>query len=129
MDIQILSLIAGTISSFIFASSNVPMLWKAYKTRDLHSYSLLNIVLVNAGNLLYWWYVVNLPLGPVWILHSFYTVASVILLYLYARYNLSISVRRAISRLWGRIRGVVARRVRLYPNLQPSHHLYSSCWG
>ena len=50
MDIQLLSLIAGTISSIILATSNVPMLWKAYKTRDLRSYSLLNIVLVNAGS-------------------------------------------------------------------------------
>lgn len=83
MDTQIVSFIAGTISSLIFAGSNVPMLWKAYQTRDLHSYSSLNIILVNAGNLIYWLYVVSLPMGPVWILHTFYTVASLLLLVMY----------------------------------------------
>jgi len=128
VDIQLLSLIAGTISSFIFATSNVPMLWKAYKTRDLRSYSLLNIVLVNVGNLLYWFYVVNLPLGPIWILHSFYTVSSIILLFLYVRYNLTTSIGSAVNRLWGRIHGVVT----IYPwphlNLRSSHHC-STCRG
>lgn len=80
-----LSLIAGMVSSFIFASSYVPMLWKAFQTRDLHSYSWLNLVLVNAGNLIYWLYIVTLPPGPIWLLHTFYTVASALLLLMYWR--------------------------------------------
>ena len=86
MDLQLLSIIAGTISSFIFAGGNIPMLWKVYRTRDVRSYSGLNVLMVNIGNLLYWFYVVNLPLGPIWILHTFYTVASGILLIMYLRF-------------------------------------------
>ena len=78
-----LSLIAGMVSSFIFASSYIPMLLKAYRSKDLHSYSALNLILVNAGNLLYWLYVVPLPLGPIWVLHTFYTISSGILLVMY----------------------------------------------
>jgi hypothetical protein len=80
-----IALIAGMISSFIFASSNIPMLVKAYQTKDLHSYSVLNLILVNVGNLLYWLYVVTLPPGPIWVLHTFYTIASGILLAMYWR--------------------------------------------
>ena len=47
MNTEILAYLAGTISSFIFMSSNVPMLWKVFKTKDMHSYSILNLVLVN----------------------------------------------------------------------------------
>ena len=80
-----LALIAGMVSSFIFSSSHIPMLLKAYQTKDLHSYSALNLVLVNSGNLLYWLYVVTLPPGPIWILHTFYTISSGILLVMYWR--------------------------------------------
>jgi len=63
-----LSLIAGAISSLMFVSSQVPMLLKAYKTRDLSSYSYLNIILVNVGNLIYRFYITSLPPGPIWLL-------------------------------------------------------------
>jgi hypothetical protein len=85
MNSEQLSLIAGAISSFMFVSSQVPMLLKAYKTRDLSSYSHLNIILVNVGNLIYWFYIVSLPLGPIWLLHTFYTFSSGLLLILYWR--------------------------------------------
>lgn len=80
---ETLSFMAGMLSSFIFAGSNIPMLWKAYRTKDLHSYSLFNLVLINVGNLIYWLYVANLPLGPIWILHSFYTISAGVLLIMY----------------------------------------------
>jgi uncharacterized protein with PQ loop repeat len=83
MDIQNLSLIAGTISSFIFIGSHLPSLVKAYRTKDVHSYSCLNLILVNAGNLIYWLYVVSLPVGPIWILHTCYTIFSGVFLILY----------------------------------------------
>lgn len=83
MSVEYVSLTAGLISSFMFISSHVPMLLKAYRTKDLHSYSCLNIVLVNVGNLLYWFYIVSLPLGPVWFMHTFYTLSSGVLLILY----------------------------------------------
>jgi hypothetical protein len=37
-----ISIIAGTFSTVIFVFSNLPMVWKAYRTRDLASYSRLN---------------------------------------------------------------------------------------
>ena len=82
-----LSFIAGTFSTFIFVSSNLTMLWKAYRTKDLHSYSWLNIILANIGNLVYWIYVLSLPLGPVWLLHFFYTITSAFMLALLIRHN------------------------------------------
>ncbi len=86
MNIESISLIAGLISSFIFVSSNFPMLWKAYQTKDMHSYSWINILLANAGNLIYWLYIVSLPLGPIWVLHTFYTVTSILMLTMYLRF-------------------------------------------
>ena len=126
METQNLSLIAGTISSLIFAGSHVPMLWKAYKTRDLHSYSGWNIVLINVGNLLHWFYIVSLPVGPVWLLHTFYTIASALLLFLYWRYNLVESTRRYGQRLLDRLqRRFIVRPVR-YLNHRRQRR-YSPC--
>lgn len=85
MDTQQLSLMAGVISSFIFAGSHVPMLRRAYQTKDLRSYSRLNLMLVNVGNLIYWLYLLSLPPGPVWVLHTFYTLSSALLLLWYCR--------------------------------------------
>jgi uncharacterized protein with PQ loop repeat len=85
MDTQHLSFIAGAVSSLIFVGSHVPMLWKAYRTKDLRSYSRLNLMLVNVGNLIYWLYLISLPPGPVWLLHTFYTISSGLLLMLYCR--------------------------------------------
>ena len=48
------------------------MLVKAYRTRDLSSYSLGNILLANVGNAVHSVYVFSLPPGPLWVLHSFY---------------------------------------------------------
>ncbi len=83
MNTELLPLIAGLTSSTMFASSHFPMLWKAYRTRNVSSYSGLNLVLVNTGNLIFWMYIVTLPMGPIWILHAFYTVASVLMLAMY----------------------------------------------
>ena len=70
------------------------MLLKAYRTKDLRSYSLGNIALVNAGNLLYWLYVGGLPFGPVWLLHSFYTLTMILLLLWYLRYQSKFAAAR-----------------------------------
>jgi hypothetical protein len=85
MDTQQLSLMAGAVSSLIFAGSHVPMLRRAYQTRDLRSYSRLNLMLVNVGNLIYWLYLISLPPGPIWLLHLFYTISSALLLLWYCR--------------------------------------------
>ena len=56
-----LPLLAGITSTVVFAVSTVPMLVKAGRTKDLSSYSLGNIVLVNVGNVVH--SVVCLPLA------------------------------------------------------------------
>lgn len=86
MDLN-LPLIAGTISTFIFALSTFPMLRKAFRTRDLRSYSLGNILLANGGNVIHSIYVFSLPPGPIWLLHSFYLVTTGLMLVWYLRYE------------------------------------------
>lgn len=93
---QSLQIIAGSISSFLFISGNIPMLVKAFRSRNLRSYSLSNIALMNAGNLAYWVYVSNMPFGPIWVLHGFYTVAEVLMLVWYLRFEFSKTPRRAL---------------------------------
>jgi uncharacterized protein with PQ loop repeat len=78
-------LIAGTVATVAFAVSNLPMLTKALRTRDVSSYSLPSLVIVNAANLLYSLYVFSLPFGPIWALHTFYVVSCAIMLTLCAR--------------------------------------------
>jgi hypothetical protein len=109
MNSEQFSLIAGAVSSLMFVSSQVPMLWKAYKTRDLSSYSYLNIILVNVGNLIYWFYVVSLPPGPIWLLHTFYTLSSGLLLILYWRWHPGKCARYRVGR---RIWDGLERRIR-----------------
>jgi len=82
-----LQIVAGFVSSIMFISSNLPMLYKALRTRNLRSYSLVHIGLANVGNLLHWVYVAGLPPGPVYLLHGFNTVVAVIMLCLYLHYE------------------------------------------
>ena len=82
-----LSMLAGFTSSTIFIISNLPMLFKAFKTKDLSSYSLGQLTLGTLGNMIYWLYVVSLPLGPVWYLQAFFTIASASMLFCYLRYE------------------------------------------
>ena len=63
-----LPVIAGAISTTIFALSTLPMLLKAFQTKDLRSYSL--------GNVIHSVYVFHLPPGPIWLLHAFYLVTT-----------------------------------------------------
>ena len=86
MDID-LPVIAGTISTTIFAISTLPMLLKAFRTRDLRSYSLGNMLLANTGNVIHSVYVFHLPAGPIWALHSFYLLTTALMLLWYLRYQ------------------------------------------
>jgi uncharacterized protein with PQ loop repeat len=86
MDID-LPVIAGTISTTIFAISTLPMLLKALRTRDLRSYSLGNMLLANTGNVIHSVYVFHLPAGPIWALHSFYLLTTALMLIWYLRYQ------------------------------------------
>jgi uncharacterized protein with PQ loop repeat len=82
-----LPVIAGAISTTIFALSTLPMLVKAFQTKDLSSYSLGNILLANVGNVIHSIYVFNLPAGPIWLLHAFYLVTTGLMLVWYLRYE------------------------------------------
>lgn len=86
MTINDLPLLAGSVSTLIFVTSYMPMLVKAVRTKDLSSYSPMQLVLTNFGNVLYSAYVFSIPLGPIWVLHSFYLVATALMLDWYVRY-------------------------------------------
>ncbi len=82
-----LPVVAGAISTVIFALSALPMLVKAAHTKDLRSYSLGNILLSNVGNVIQTIYVFHLPMGPIWVLHTFYLVSTALMLFWYVRYT------------------------------------------
>lgn len=82
-----LAIVAGVISTLMFAGSTLPMLAKAVRTKDLGSYSLGNLVLVNGGNVVHSFYVFSLPAGPIWLLHSMYVTTSVLMLVWYLRFG------------------------------------------
>ena len=82
-----LPILAGALSTILFALSYLPMLHKAARTKDLSSYSLSNITITNVGNVVYSLYVFSLPLGPIWVLHTFYLVASALMLLWFLRYR------------------------------------------
>ncbi len=87
MKIADVALITGGLSSLIFIAGGMPMLYKAWCTRNLKSYSPLSLALSTAGNALYWLYVISLPFGPIWFLHGFWTVANGLMLLWYLRYR------------------------------------------
>lgn len=80
-----LPMLAGMVSTAVFAGSMLPMLHKALRTRELSSYSLGNIALANVGNAVHCLYVFHLPPGPIWVLHTFYVITSALMLYWYLR--------------------------------------------
>jgi len=82
-----LQVLAGFVSSMIFISSNLPMLFKAFKTKNLSSYRLGHLVLGNLGITVYWLYVMSLPIGPAWLLQGFFSIANALMLFCYLRYE------------------------------------------
>lgn len=82
-----LPMIAGFVSTGLFAVGTLPMLTKAFRTKNLASYSLGNILLSNVGNVIYSIYVFSLPPGPVWFLHSYNLLTSGIMMVWYLRYE------------------------------------------
>lgn len=63
------------------------MLAKAGRSKDLGSYSLGSLALSNAGNVVHSVYVFSLPPGPLWVLHTFYVIAALLMLMWYLRYQ------------------------------------------
>ena len=82
-----LPVLAGSISTALFMASVLPMLIKAWRTKDLESYSLGNLVTSNVANLFYSVYGASLPFGPVWALHGFYLGATALMLFWALRYR------------------------------------------
>lgn len=82
-----IAVVAGTVSTAIFVMSTLPMLSKAFRTKDLKSYSLGNILLSNVGNIVHAVYIFNLPPGPIWLLHTFNLVTTALMLIWYLRYE------------------------------------------
>ncbi len=87
MNCHNMDIIAGMLSSIIFASGTVSMLMKVIRTQDVDSYSLSSIILNNLGNLVYWVYIFSLPVGPIYFLHLFYTVAMIVMLLCFVLYR------------------------------------------
>ncbi|GAA4715578.1 hypothetical protein [Nocardioides conyzicola] len=83
-----LPVLAGIASTVIFASSTMPMLGKALRTRELSSYSLGNLLLANLGNAIYSVYIFSLAPGPLWALHSFHLGSTAFMLVWYLRFEL-----------------------------------------
>ena len=81
-----LAVVAGSVSTAVFAGSMLPMVAKAVRTRDLASYSVPSLLLSNAGNVVHSVYVFSLPAGPIWALHSFYLVVTALMLVLALRH-------------------------------------------
>ena len=82
-----LPMIAGFISTALFTLGTLPMLTKAFRTRNLASYSLGNILMSNVGNLIYAIYVFHLPPGPIWFLHGYNLLSTGLMLVWYLRYE------------------------------------------
>ncbi len=94
-----LTVLAGAASTALFVGSMLPMLVKAHRTRDLSSYSLGNLLLANAGNVIHSVYVYSLPPGPIWALHSFYLASTAIMLVWFMRYGLHENTHAAAPKM------------------------------
>jgi uncharacterized protein with PQ loop repeat len=92
------AVIAESVSTVVFVASDLPMLLKAVRSKDLSSYSASNLILANAGNVVHSVYVFRLPAGPLWVLHTFYLVGSSLMLFWWSRYR-----RRAVRRRSGAV--------------------------
>lgn len=111
MQTQQLSLVAGILSTVLFAASNIPMLLKAFRTKDLRSYSPLQIILSNVGNAVHWFYILGLPAGPIWILHGFYTVSTALMLIWYLQQRVAATRADKIARTpTGTVAGALGER-------------------
>lgn len=97
MELSQLPILAGSVATIIFVGSYLPMLVRAMRTRNVSSYSRSSLVLANIGNLVQTAYVVTLPVGPIWGLHAFYVLATLMMLVLHLRHAHPASQRKSVS--------------------------------
>jgi len=69
-------IIAGSVSSLFFATGTLNMLVKAWRTKDVHSYSVMQLTLNNVGNVVHQLHISGLPFGPISLLHGFFTLST-----------------------------------------------------
>jgi uncharacterized protein with PQ loop repeat len=96
-EMEQVQMMAGSVAGLIFAAASWNMLVKAWRTKDLSSYSLGQLVLNNVGNLFYWFYVISLPFGPIYFMHAFFTLASLIMLVWYFVYRKAPNSRKPVT--------------------------------
>ena len=89
-----MQMVSGSVAGVIFAMGSLNMVIKAWQTKDLSSYSLGQMVLNNVGNLFYWLYVISLPIGPIYFMHGFFTIVSLLMLVWYFAYQTAPASRR-----------------------------------
>jgi hypothetical protein len=80
-----LPVLAGMVSTVVSPAASCRCFTKALRTSELSSCSLGNIALANVGDAVHSVYVVHLPPGPIWFLHTLYVVSSALMLYWYLR--------------------------------------------
>ena len=98
-----IQILAGAFSSLIFACGTLTMLFKVWKTKDVNSFSFTSLVMNNLGNLIYWLYVLSIPFGPIYLLHGFYTLSTILMLIWYLIYRSHPEVIKMITQNMKRI--------------------------
>ena len=96
-EMEQIQMVAGSLAGLIFAAGSVDMPVKAWRTKDLRSYSLGQIVLNNIGNLFYWLYVISLPFGPIYFMHGFFTLVSLLMLIGYFAYRTAPQTQKPLA--------------------------------
>jgi hypothetical protein len=92
----------GVISTLLFVAATLPMILKAWRTHDMRSYSLGNLLLVNVGNVLHAVYLLHLPPGPIRLLHGYNLLVAAMMLIAYLRFEAGPVIRRRLDEyaLW-----------------------------
>ncbi len=90
-------MVAGSVAGLLFAAGSLDMLVKAWRTKDLRSYSFGQILMNNVGNLFYWLYVLSLPFGPIYFMHGFFTFVSLLMLTWYFAYRTAPAINARIT--------------------------------
>ncbi|MCL4296168.1 MAG: hypothetical protein KJ077_10590 [Anaerolineae bacterium] len=77
----------GAVAAALYVASTLPMLLKPFGTRQMVGYSGAYLTLTNLGNLIYWFYVASLPVGPIWFLHGYYSLVAVLMLIFWLKWG------------------------------------------
>jgi uncharacterized protein with PQ loop repeat len=119
MFLEKVPVLAGMFSTMIFMSGTLSMLLKTWRTKDVDSYSLLSLILNNIGNIVYWVYILSLPVGPIYLLHGFYTLATVLMLVGYFLYR---HRPEAIERISQTLKRITTTQTKLAVQVDAKRH-------